>query len=105
MLAYCSPSLPHNNNPSPDRTALGLSIYYEIQDRGEGSSRFITILHKGGLPNLLQFYKGGFFKVYYNITDLVGIWKGSGHFQYYIYFYVVLKVRIFSQIWKTIANM
>ena len=77
MLAYCSPSLPHNNNPSPDRTALGLSIYYEIQDRGEGSSRFITILHRG------------FFKVYYNITDLLGILKGFDHFKYYICFYVV----------------
>ena len=66
-----------------------------------GSSRFITILHGGGgLPNLLQYYIGGFFKVYYNITDLVGIWKGSGHFQYYIYFYVVLKIHILSQIWN-----
>ena len=52
----------------------------------------------GGLPNLLQYYIGGFFKVYYNITDLVGIWKGLDHFQYYIYFYVVLKIRIFYQI-------
>ena len=79
MLAYCSPSLPHNNNPSPDRTGLGLFIYYEIQDRGEGSSQFITILHRG------------FFKVYYNITDLLGMWKGINHFQYNICFYVVLK--------------
>ena len=49
---------------------------------GEGSSRCITILHRGGLPNLLQYYMGGHFKVYYNITDLVGIWKGLDHFQY-----------------------
>ena len=71
---------------------------------GEGSSRFITILHRGGLPNLLQYYIGGFFKVYYNITDLVGILKGFDHFQYYICFYVVLKERILSQIWKKIEK-
>ena len=67
----------------------GLSIYFVIRDRGEGSYRFITILHLGG-----------FFKVYYDITDLVGIWKGLDHLQYYICFYIVLKVRILSQIWK-----
>ena len=39
----------------------------------------------GGLPNLLQYYIGGFFKVYYNITDLVGLWKGLDHFQYYMF--------------------
>ena len=53
-----------------------------------------------GLPDLLQYYIGGFFKVYYNITDLVGILKGFDHYQYYICFYVVLKERILSQIWK-----
>ena len=53
----------------------GLSIYYVIRDRGEGSSRFITILHRGGLPNLLQYYIGGVLKVYYNITVLKGKWK------------------------------
>ena len=46
----------------------GLSIYYVIQDRGEGSSRFITILHgeRGGLPNLLQYYIGVASPIYYN---------------------------------------
>ena len=73
----------------------GPSIYYVIQDGGEGSSRFITILHRGGLPNLLQYYIGGFFKVYYNVTDLEVIWKGLDHLQYYMCFYVVLKVRNF----------
>ena len=34
-----------------------------------------------GLPNLLQYYIGGLFKVYGNITDLVGMWKGLDHFQ------------------------
>ena len=53
----------------------GPSIYYVIQDGGEGSSRFITILHRGGLPNLLQYYKGGVLTVYYNITVLKGKWK------------------------------
>ena len=67
----------HQNHP---RTHKGLSIYYVIRDGGGGSSRFITILHRGGLPNLLQYYIGGFLKVYYNITDLVGIWKGLDHF-------------------------
>ena len=33
----------------------GLSIYYVIQNGG-GSSRFITILHRGGLESLLQYY-------------------------------------------------
>ena len=47
--------------------------YYGIG--GEGSSQFITILHRGGLPNLLQFYIGGVFKIYYNITVLKGKWK------------------------------
>ena len=58
-----------------------------------------------GVPDLLQYYIGGFFKVYYNITDLVGILKGFDHFQYYICFYVVLKVRILSQIWKNLVSM
>ena len=56
----------------------GLSIYYVIQDGREGHSQLITILHggRGGLPNLLKYYIGGFFKAYYNITDLIGIWNG-----------------------------
>ena len=55
----------------------GLSIYYVIQDRGEGSSQFITILQRGGsplfitilhgggggLPNLLQSHLGRVFNV------------------------------------------
>ena len=57
-------------------------------DGGGVSPQFITILHRG------------LFKVYYNITDLVGLWKGFDHFQYYICFYVVLKGRILSQIWE-----
>ena len=36
---------------------MELSIYYVIRDGG-GSSRFITILHRGGLPNFLQYYIG-----------------------------------------------
>ena len=70
--------------------ALGvLGAVHFVLDRGEGSSRFITLLHRGGL-----------FKVYHNITDLVGIWKGLNNFQYYvsISFYVVLKESILSQI-------
>ena len=59
----------------------GLSIYYVTRDRGEGSFQLITILNRGGLPNLLQYCIGGFFKVYFNSTDLVGIWKGLDHFQ------------------------
>ena len=59
-----------------------------------------------GLPNLLQYYIGALLKVYYNIADLVEIWKGLDHFQYFICFYVVLKVRSLSQIWrKKFANM
>ena len=54
---------------------LGLSIYYVIRNGGAGSSRFITILHRGSLLNLLQYYRGGVFKIYYNITVLKGKWK------------------------------
>ena len=38
-------------------------------------------------------------------SDLVGIRKGLDHFHCNICFYVVLKVRILSQIWKKFANM
>ena len=31
-----------------ERKSKGLSIYYVIQDGGEGSPQFITILHRGG---------------------------------------------------------
>ena len=37
----------------------GLSMYYVTRDRGEGSSRFITILHRGGFESLLQYYSFG----------------------------------------------
>ena len=33
-----------------------------------GSAHIITILHRGGYQNLLQYYMGGVFPVYYNIT-------------------------------------
>ena len=68
---------------------------------GEGSSRFITILHRGGSPqfitilhrgvlqSLLQYYRFG--------RNMEGLRPFS---VLHIYFYVVLKVRIFSQIWK-----
>ena len=59
--------------------------------RGRGLPDLLQYYIGRGLPNLLKCYKGGFFKVYYNITDLVGIWKGLDHFQCYICFYVVLK--------------
>ena len=72
----------------------GLSIYYVIR---VGGGR--------GLPDLLQYYIAGFSKVYYNLKDLVGIWRGLDHFQYYICFYAVLKVRILSRIWKNLENM
>ena len=72
---------------------------------GRGLPDLLQYYIGGGLPNLLQYYIGGFFKVYHNITDLVGILKGFDHFQYYICFYVVPKVRILSQIWKNFTNM
>ena len=38
----------------------GLSIYYVIRDGGEGSSRFITILHRGGSPQFITIlHRGG----------------------------------------------
>jgi len=51
---------------------------------GEIKQEIVSKDAKKFLPNLLQNYIGGFFKVYYNITDLVGILKGFDHFQYYI---------------------
>ena len=57
------------------------------------------MLHRGCLPNLLQYYIGGFFKVFFKL-----IWKGFDHFQYYICFYVVLKGRILSQIWDKFSE-
>ena len=54
MLQLCSLVLYHHH----DRHDKGLFIYYVITDGGGGSSRFITILHRGGLPNLLQYYIG-----------------------------------------------
>ena len=86
----------------------GLSIYYVIRDRVGRVFQIYTNITEGGLPNLLQYYnitQGGLFKVYYNITYLVGIWKGFDHFQYYICFYAVLRIGILSQIWKIFANM
>ena len=56
-------------------TTLG-AVHILRNTGGEGgSSRFITILHRGGVPNLLQYYIGGVLKVYYNITVLKGKWK------------------------------
>ena len=37
-----------------------------------GSAQIITILHRGGYQNLLQYYMGGVFPIYYNITILGG---------------------------------
>ena len=61
-------------------STLGLSIYYVIRDRGGG----VSLIYY----NITSEF---FIKVYYNIKDLVGIWKGFYNFQYYICFYVVLK--------------
>ena len=33
-----------------------------------GSAQIIAILHRGGYQNLLQYYMGGVFPIYYNIT-------------------------------------
>ena len=38
----------------PKLKSKGLSIYYVIRNGEGGSSRFITILHRGGLESLLQ---------------------------------------------------
>ena len=35
---------------------------------GGGPSQFITILQRGGYQNLIQYYMGGVFPIYYNIT-------------------------------------
>ena len=68
--------------PRDDSTKVSLSLLgavHILRNTGWGGR---------GVPDLLQYYIGGVFKVYYNITDLVGIWKGSGHFQYYIYIFM-----------------
>ena len=54
--------------------------------------------------DLSLWFKG--LSIYYVIRDRGGgVFPGFNHFQYYISFYVVLKVRILSQIWKNFANM
>ena len=75
----------------------GLSIYYVIRDGGRGLPNLLQYYIGGGLPNLLQCYTGGFFKVHYNITDLVGIWKGLDLFSITYVFMLCAKVRILSQ--------
>ena len=37
-----------------------------------GSAQIITILHRGGYQNLLQYYMGGVFPIYYNYKYLSG---------------------------------
>ena len=67
----------------------GLSIYYVIRNWGGVPPDLLQYYIGGGLPNLLQYYIGEFFKVYYNITDLVGIWKGLDLFQYHLYVFML----------------
>ena len=47
----------------PPLSTLGAVHILRNLGWGGGSSRFITILHRGGLPNLLQFYLGGGFYI------------------------------------------
>ena len=50
----------------------------------DGSAQIITILHKGGYQNSLQYYMGGgVFPIYYNIT------KGGGSLGTPILYYVI----------------
>ena len=49
-----------------------------------GSAQIITILHRGGYRNLLQYYMGGVFPIYYNIT-MGGGSLGTPNLYYVIY--------------------
>ena len=57
-----------------DDVHKGLSIYYVIRNGGWDFPIYYNIIG-GGLPNLLQYYIGGVFKVYFNITVLKGKWN------------------------------
>ena len=46
----CDDDVEHDDNCNDDDDDdKGLSIYYEITDRGEGSAQKITVLPRGGL--------------------------------------------------------
>ena len=79
--------------------------------RGEGSSRFITILHREGHTNLLQYYMGGLESLLhyysferkmegYNPFSALNKLKGF----HFILFYADLCLRILSRIRKNVAN-
>ena len=62
---------------------INIKICSQLLHRG-GSPQFITILHGGGLPNLLQFYIGEVFKVNCNIRVFEGKWKVMILFHFYM---------------------
>ena len=49
-----------------------------------GSAQIITLLHWGGYQNLLQYYMGGVFPIYHNIT-MGGGSLGTPNLYYVIY--------------------
>ena len=86
---------------SKESESKGLSIYYVIQDGGgRGSSRFITILHRGLRQNLLQYYSFERKMEGYNPFLTLNKLKGF----HFILFNADLCLRILSQIRKNVAN-
>ena len=89
-----------------------MSIYYVIRDGGagvfpiyynitwEGSPQFITILHRGGRQNLLQYYSFERKMEGYNPFSALNKLKGF----HFILFNADLCLRILSQIRKNVAN-
>ena len=67
---------------------------------GRGSSRFITILHRGGRQNLLQYYSFERKMEGYNPFSALNKLKGF----HFILFNADLCLRILSQIRKKVAN-
>ena len=80
----------------------GLSIYYVIRDWGV-SSRFITILHRGGSPQFITIlHRGGFEKKMECNNPFLALNKVKSH--HFILFNVILWLRILSRIMKNIVN-
>ena len=77
----------------------GSSRFITILHRG-GSPQFITILHRGGRQNLLQYYSFARKMEGYNPFSAFNKLKGF----YFILFNADLCLRILSQIWENVAN-
>ena len=86
----------------------GVSIYYVIQDRGEGSSRFITILHGGGSPQFITILHRGGSSKFIIVLQIGRNMKGLKSFSVlYMFFYKfgAKSTHFVLKNWKNVANM